>query len=231
MPVTETLMAQGNFVLSLDLALTPNYIIGAIQPWDQVIITDTQMDEADLIDSVVLPNAEYVGVIQSLGIEPETAEIEGAGLSIYLGDSDNRGLGVSEIDYDYSKPREYKSKTLEYVINNNDGQPYGLLRNNQSGNLRTVYPGTITEKTIEDTDLLLNFEGTDGDQTYKDETDAEHVLNFYKEAEISSDQAQFGNTSLYLDGNSHVDILTHPDFHPNVQDFTIEWWEYRLDPS
>lgn len=230
MPITETLMAQGQFVVSLDLSLTPNYILGAIQPWDQIVITDSPMDEADLIDSVVLPNAEYIGIIQSLGIEPEVAEIEGSGLSIYIGDSENRGLGISEIGNDGSRPREYRSKGIEYVINNDDGQPYGIIRNNETGQLRTVYPGNITEKIIEDTDLLLNFEGSDGDKFYTDETDDEHKIYFYNNAEISTDQAKFGSSSLYLDGNSYVDIPYHPNFHPNVNDFTIEWWEYRLQP-
>ncbi len=230
MPITEKLMSQGSFVLSLDLSLTPNYILGAIQPWDQIVIVDAPMDEADLIDSVVLPNSEYVGIIQSLGIEPETAEIEGAGLSIYVGDSENRGLGISEIDNDGSRPREYRSKGVEYVINNDDGQPYGIIRNNESGQLRTVYPGNITEKVIEDTDLLLNFEGTDGATTYTDETNDEHDIYFYGNAEISTDEAKFGSSSLYLDGNSYVDIDYSPNFHPNVNDFTIEWWEYRIQP-
>jgi len=35
---------------------------------------------------------------------------------------------------------------------------------------------------------------------------------------------------LYLDGNSYVDIDYSPNFHPNVNDFTIEWWEYRIQP-
>ena len=230
MPVTETLMAQGNFIVNLDLSLTPNYILGAIQPWDQIVITDAPMDESDLVDTVVLPNAEYVGVIQSLGIEPEVAEIEGGGISIYLGDSENRGLGISEIGNDGSIPREYRSKNIEYVINNDDGQPYGILRNNNSGLLRTVYPGNITEKVIEDTDLLLNFEGSNGDTTYTDETNDEHDIFFYSDAQIVTSEKKFGNSSLYLDGDSYVDIPYHPNFHPNVNDFTIEWWEYRLEP-
>lgn len=231
MPITEKLMSQGTFTVTLDLSLVPNYILNSIQPWDQIVITDSEMESAEWIDSVMLPTSEYVGVIQSLSIDPESADIEGAGMSIYLGDSDSRGLGVSEIQNDGSSPRDYKDATLEYVINNDDGTPYGLLRNNETGKLRSVWPGTITEKVVEDTDLLLNFEGTDGDTTYTDETESKHNMVFYGQAEIRDDEQQWGNTSLYLDGNeSYVLVDYHPDFHPSKNDFTIEWWEYRLTP-
>lgn len=230
MPITEKLMSEGSFTVSLDLSLVPNYILNSIQPWDQIVITDSEMESAEWIDTVMLPTAEYVGVIQSLSIEPETAEIEGVGMSVYLGDSDNKGLGVSEIQNDGSKSRVYENATLEYVINNDDGQPYGLLRNNDSGRLRAVWPGTITEKTIQDTDLLLNFEGTDGATTYTDETDLEHKITFYDTAQISDDQAKWGNTSLYLDGDGYILVDYHPGFHPANNDFTMEWWEYRLTP-
>ncbi len=230
MPITEKLMSQGQVIVTLDLSLVPNYILNAIQPWDQIVVTDSEMESAEWIDSVMLPSSEYVGVIQSLSIDPETAEIEGVGMSVYLGDSDNKGLGVSEIQNDGSKSRVYENNTIEYVINNDDGQPYGLLRNNDSGRLRSVWPGTITEKTIQDTDLLLNFEGTDGDTTYTDETDLEHKTTFYDTAQISDDQAKWGNTSLYLDGDGYILVDYHPGFHPANNDFTMEWWEYRLTP-
>lgn len=227
MAITEKLMSQGQFVVSLDLSLVPNYILNGIQPWDQIVITDSEMEAAEWVDDVMLPSAEYVGIIQALSLDPDVAEIEGAGLSLYLGDSSNRGLGISEIQNDGSKPRNYEDKTLEYVINNDDGQPYGLLRNNDTGRLRAVFPGTITEKTIQDTDLLLNFEGSDGAKAYTDETDKEHKTTFYLNAALESDQKKWGNTSLYLDGNGYILVDYHPDFHPAKNDFTIEWWEYR----
>ena len=112
MPITEKLMSQGQVIVTLDLSLVPNYILNAIQPWDQIVVTDSEMESAEWIDSVMLPSSEYVGVIQSLSIEPETAEIEGVGMSVYLGDSDNKGLGVSEIQNDGSKSRVYENNTL-----------------------------------------------------------------------------------------------------------------------
>ena len=229
MPITEKLMSQGQVIVTLDLSLVPNYILNAIQPWDQLVVTDSEMESAEWIDSVMLPSSEYVGVIQSLSIDPETAEIEGVGMSVYLGDSDNKGLGVSEIQNDGSKSRVYENNTIEYVINNDDGQPYGLLRNNDSGRLRSVWPGTITEKTIQDTDLLLNFEGTDDSVTTTDATSKKHDINFYGNAHISTDQSKFGSTSLELDGDRdylEVDYSYHFQFES--EDFTVEWWEYRV---
>ena len=76
MSVTEKLMAPGVFNVQLDLELVPNQILNAIQPYDQIIITDGPMETQDFVDSVMLPSAEYIGIVQSLGIEPEVASIE-----------------------------------------------------------------------------------------------------------------------------------------------------------
>ena len=88
MSVTEKLMAQGTFTLNLDLSLVPNSILNAIQPFDQIVITNNEMETQDLIDNVMLPSSEYIGVIKELSIEPETAYVEGAGLQFYLGEDD-----------------------------------------------------------------------------------------------------------------------------------------------
>ena len=66
MSVTEKLMAPGVFNVTLDLSLVPNSILTSIQPYDQIIITNNPMETQDYIDSVMLPTAEYIGVITSL---------------------------------------------------------------------------------------------------------------------------------------------------------------------
>ena len=68
MSVTEKLMAPGVFNVQLDLELVPNQILNAIQPYDQIIITDGPMETQDFVDSVMLPSAEYIGIVQSLGM-------------------------------------------------------------------------------------------------------------------------------------------------------------------
>ena len=231
MSVTEKLMAPGTFNIQLDLALVPNSILGSIQPYDQVIITNTPLDNSEFIDSVMLPSSEYVGVVTSLAIEPEIASIEGSGLQMYLGDQDNRGLPVTDAGAS-TKPRDYSAVTIEYFINNDDGTPYGILRRNDTGQLRGVWPGTITEKTDEETDLLINFESPTTNTRTVDETEHKHKVTCYLGAEIDEDQAKFGTYSLDLTGlQSYAKVKYHPSFHSSGDDFTIEWWEYRLDPA
>ena len=230
MAVTEKLMAQGSFNVALDLSLVPNSILNAIQPFDQIVITNNEVEAADRIDKVILPSAEYVGVIRTLSLEPESAYIEGAGLNFYLGDDENKGMPVTDAGAS-TAPRDYTGVSLEYFVNNDDGAPYGIIRRNDNGNLRGIWPGNIYEKTVEETDLLLNFEGSDGDKTTTDETNRKHEVTFHQGAEISTDQAKFGNTSLKLtDVNSHLTVDYKPDFTLHSEDFTIEWWEYRLTP-
>lgn len=230
MAVTEKLMAQGSFNVALDLSLVPNAILNSIQPFDQIVITNNEVEAADRIDKVILPSSEYVGVIRTLSLEPDVAYIEGAGLSFYLGDDENKGMPITDAGASTS-PRDYVGVSMNYFINNQDGKPYGILRRNDNGNLRGVWPGNITEKTIEQTDLLLNFEGSDGDKETTDATNRKHTVTFYQGAQISTDQSKFGNTSLKLTNvNSHLLVDYKPDFAPNSEDFTLEWWEYRLSP-
>ena len=231
MSVTEKLMAPGTFSVNLDLALVPNSVLGNIQPYDQIVITNGQMDTTDFSDTVMLPSSEYVGVITSLEIEPESAIITGSGLQLYLGDSDNRGMPVTDAGAS-TKPRDYSGVTIEYFVNNDDGQPYGILRRNDTGQLRGVWPGTITEKLDEETDLLLNFESPTSNVETVDETEHKHKVTCFLGAEIDTDQAKFGSYSLDLTGvTSYAKVKYHPSFHPSGDDFTIEWWEYRVDPS
>jgi len=128
--------------------------------------------------------------------------------------------------------RDYSAVTLEYFINNDSGAPYGVLRRNDNGELRGVWPGTITEKSDEETDLLLNFENPTSNIKTVDETEHKHKLTCYLGAEIDSDQAKYGTNSLDLSApTSHAKVDYHPTFHPSGDDFTIEWWEYRIDPT
>ena len=232
MSVTEKLMAPGVFNVQLDLELVPNQILNAIQPYDQIIITDGPMETQDFVDSVMLPSAEYIGIVQSLGIEPEVASIEGAGLNFYLGDAENKGMPVTDAGAS-TAARDYVGVTIENFINNSGGQPFGILRRNDNGQLRAVWPGDITEVTDEKTDLLFNFESptSDGLQV-DDETEHKHELNTFLGAKIDGTQAKFGSNSLNLsEPTSYAKVDYHPTFHPGSDDFTIEWWEYRLDPA
>ena len=230
MSVTEKLMAQGSFNLKLDYDKTPNSIINTIDAWDNIVIVPQRVSENELNDSAMLSSADYVGVITGLALGDDAIEIEGAGLGIYLGDSESRGLPVSD-QGGVSNMRKYVNKSLTYVLNNStEGTPYGLLRDGNDGGKRAIRAGTITDPVKESTDLLLNFDGVDGAKETTDATKRDNKVRFYGGAKLSSDQAKFGDTSLYLDGErSYVEVDYSYHFQLEAQDFTIEWWEYRVE--
>ena len=227
MAVTEKLMAQGSFGVQLDYNKLPNSVLNTIDAWDQIVIVPSRVTEDELNDSAMLTSAEYVGVIKTLGLGDDAVEMTGAGLGTYLGDGGSRGMPISD-QGDISNMRSYENKSLEFVLNNSDGTPYGILRDGRDAGLRAIRPGTITNPSKESTDLLLNFEGNNGDKTTTDATSKKHDVEFYGNAKISTDQAQFGSSSLYLDGDRdylEVDYSYH--FQLESEDFTVEWWEYR----
>lgn len=228
MSVTEKLMAQGSFNLRLDYNKTPNSILNTIDAWDQIVIIPQRVAESELNDSAMLNSADYVGVITGLGLGDDSIEINGAGLGTYLGDGDTRGLPVSDKG-GVSAMRKYVNKSLEYVLDNyTDGEPYGLLRDGSTGGKRAIRAGTITNPSKESTDLLLNFDGTNGDKATTDATKRKHDVEFYGNAQLSSTQSKFGATSLYLDGQrSYLEVDYSYHFQLESEDFTIEWWEYR----
>ena len=167
MSVTEKLMAQGSFSLQLDYNKLPNSVLNSIDAWDQIVITPSRVTEDELNDTAMLTSSEYVGVIKSLGLGDDSVDIEGAGLGTYLGDGGSRGMPISD-QGDISNMRSFENRSLQFVLDNTDGTPYGILRDGRDGGLRSIRPGTITNPTKESTDLLLNFEGTDGDTTTTD---------------------------------------------------------------
>lgn len=228
MSVTEKLMAQGSFSLQLDYNKLPNSVLNSIDAWDQIVITPSRVTEDELNDTAMLTSSEYVGVIKSLGLGDDSVDIEGAGLGTYLGDGGSRGMPISD-QGDISNMRSFENRSLQFVLDNTDGTPYGILRDGRDGGLRSIRPGTITNPTKESTDLLLNFEGLNNDTSTTDATDKKHDSVFYGDAKISSDQSKFGNTSLKLDGGrDYVEVDYSYHFQFEAEDFTVEWWEYRI---
>ena len=230
MSVTEKLMAPGIFSVSLDIDEVPNSIVNAIEAWEHIVIMPARVSEDELDDSSMLSSAEYVGIIQELSIQEETVEVTGTGLIAYLGDSDTRGLPVAEKG-GLSAKRSYEDKTLSYVLDNSSGAPYGLLREGTEGKQRAIRAGTITDPSKQNTKLLMNLEGSNNATTTTDGSDIGHTITFYDEAKISTTQEKYGDSSLYLSGESdHLLIDYQNDLNLDDRDFTIEWWEYRLAP-
>lgn len=75
------------------------------------------------------------------------------------------------------------------------------------------------------TELLLHFDGTDGDTTTTDSSSNGHTFTFVDLAHIEEDDKKYGDTSLY--GMSSTDYIYTADsdsWNFGSQDFVIEAW-------
>ena len=143
MSVTEKLMAPGQFNLTLDKSITPNTIVNSIDAWGQIVIVPADLNVNEFSDATLLDAASYVGIVYSLELgEEDSVNIYGQGLTAYLGDSDTRGMPISETGGN-SGVRSYSGSTLENVLDHT-GTPKGLLRD-EAGNQGAIRKGTITE--------------------------------------------------------------------------------------
>ena len=231
MSVNEKLMAPGTFNVSLSLETTPNSVINAMVPWGNIVLTPTRINPDEFTDAQVRDLARYVGIVQTQEISEEGIEIGGKGILTYLGDNDSRGLVLAR-NAGIGAVRDYQRDTLDDVLDRNTSTPNGLLRD-EAGNVRAVRKGTVTEVSFDDTVLLLNFEGSNGDTTTTDGSvfTSNQVITFSGTADISSDQANYGNTSLNLSTDGFVTVADRPELDLTYQEFTVEWWEYRTSSS
>lgn len=92
MPVTETVMALGDWNLRLS-DNTPQSLLDNIStPFGQIVITPNRIIGSSPSDTIIIPNASYVGVVLRPGPQ---LELGGCGLAWFLGD-DKGGAGVLE---------------------------------------------------------------------------------------------------------------------------------------
>ena len=78
--------------------------------------------------------------------------------------------------------------------------------------------------------FLSHFDGTDGATTADDESLFGHTLTFTGNAQIDTDQSQFGGACLLLDGSGdYVSTPSHAAFDFGTDDFTVEFWMRRSD--
>jgi hypothetical protein len=231
MSVNEKLMAPGSFNVFLNLDRTPNSIVNAIDPWGNIVLTPTRVSPDEFTDAQMRDMARYVGIVTTQTIGEEGIEVAGKGILAYLGDSDSRGLAIAR-NAGVGALRDYVGDTLEDVIDRSSSTPYGILRN-EEGNQRAVRKGTVTEVPYDDTVLLLNFEGSDGDTTTTDGSayTNNQIITFVDTADISTDQAKYGNTSLNLTTDGFITVADRPELDLTYQEFTVEWWEYRTSSS
>ena len=231
MSVNEKLMTPGTFNVLLNLDTTPNSVINSIEPWGNIVLTPTRVSPDEFTDAQLRNMARYVGVVQSQTITEEGIEVGGQGILIYLGDTDSRGMVIAR-NAGVGAVRSYVNDTLDDVIDRSSSSPYGLLRDEEA-NQRAVRKGTVTQVTYDDTVLLLNYEGTNGDTTTTDGSafTSNQVISFSGTSDISSDQAKYGNTSLHLVTDGFITIADRPQLDLTYQEFTVEWWEYRTSDS
>ena len=231
MSVNEKLMAPGTFSVNLNLESTPNSVINSITPWGNIVLTPTRISPEEFTDAQIRDMARYVGIVQSQTISEEAIEVEGIGILAYLGDTDSRGMVLAR-DKGVGAVRHYVGDNLNDVIDRSGSTPYGILRD-ESAQQRAVRKGTITEVQYDDTVLLLNFEGSNGDTTTTDGSafTSNQVITFSGTADISTDQAKYGNTSLHLVTDGFVTVADRPELDLTYQEFTVEWWEYRTSSS
>ena len=224
-------MAPGTFSVNLNLESTPNSVINSITPWGNIVLTPTRISPEEFTDAQIRNMARYVGIVQSQTISEEGIAVEGMGILGYLGDTDSRGMVLAR-NAGVGAVRSYVADTLDDVLDRSGSTPYGILRD-ESAAQRAVRKGTITEVSFDDTVLLLNFEGSNGDTTTTDGSafTSNQVITFNDTADISTDQAKYGNTSLHLTTDGYVLIADRPELDLTYHDFTIEWWEYRTSVS
>lgn len=81
--------------------------------------------------------------------------------------------------------------------------------------------------------LLLDMEGTDGGQEATDASDSEHTVTWGSAAQLDSEFAKFGNTSLYGLGtvNLYITVPASTDWDFGTGDFTVElhWRPYGVN--
>ena len=231
MSVNEKLMAPGTFNVYLSLETTPNSILNTITPWGNIVLTSTRVNPSEFTDAQLRDMARYVGIVQNQAITEEGIEIAGIGILGYLGDTDSRGMVLAR-NAGVGAVRSYTRDTLDDVLDRSGSTPYGILRG-EDATQKAVRKGSVVEVQYDDTVLLLNYEGSNGDTTTSDGSvfTSNQLVTFSGTADISTDQAQFGSTSLNLTTDGFVTVADRPELDLTYQEFTCEWYEYRTSSS
>ena len=148
MSIQEKVMASGTFQLQLSASTTPNSILNSIDPWGQILIHTTRVDENTMANQDMIKEARYVGVAQSLDYDLDSFTVSGKGTMVYLGDSDSRGLVVAETATS-GAVRSYTNDSLSNVLDRTTSTPYGLLRTGDTAAQQAVRTktGSITNPT------------------------------------------------------------------------------------
>ena len=148
MSIQEKVMAPGTFTVSLSGTITPNSVINSIDPWGQILIHSTRVDENTISNQDMIKTARYVGVVTNLEYDLDSFQVSGKGTMIYLGDTDSRGLVVAETSGS-GAVRSYTNDSFSDVLDRSTSTPFGLLRTGDSAAQQAVRTksGSITNPT------------------------------------------------------------------------------------
>ena len=73
--------------------------------------------------------------------------------------------------------------------------------------------------------LLLPFDGSNGATTTSDSSNSNHAITLNADAQISTAQSKFGNSSALFDGTGdYLSLSASSDWQFGTGDFTIEFW-------
>jgi hypothetical protein len=79
------------------------------------------------------------------------------------------------------------------------------------------------------TSLLLHFDGAHNSTTITDTSYLPKTGSVQGDAKLSIAKNKFGGSSIYFDGSGdYLTVPDHPGFDFYDEDFTIEYWEYRI---
>jgi len=79
------------------------------------------------------------------------------------------------------------------------------------------------------TSLLLHFDGAHNSTSVTDTSYLPKTASVQGDAKLSIAKNKFGGSSIYFDGSGdYLTVPDHPGFDFYAEDFTIEYWEYRI---
>ena len=98
MSIQEKVMAPGTFQVQLSATSTPNSIINSIEPWGQILIHTTRVDENTISNQDMIASARYVGISQTLEYDLDSFQVSGKGTMVDLS-SFSKGIYNTVINY------------------------------------------------------------------------------------------------------------------------------------
>ena len=129
--ITQRLMRLGRWTANFE-GIDP----ATLEHFGHVIVTRQRVDSRVLDGTAMLTVSAYTGLIRSRATTGGgTVEVSGAGLEVWLGDEDDKGV-VLEV------PRNFSNDTFADVLDRSASEPYGLLRDDRGGQT-AIRAGTI----------------------------------------------------------------------------------------